>query len=81
MQQSEDAKLEAQFSALKSYIICEISVLVQKIEQISGSLNNLKVKDHRNTDMLESNVSFLQQELRSKDELKKSLIDTQAIAL
>ena len=42
VKQSEDAKLEAQFSALKSYVICGISALVQKIEQISESLNNLK---------------------------------------
>ena len=49
VQQSEDAKLEAQFSALESYVICEISALVQKIEQISESLNNLKQNDNKNT--------------------------------
>ena len=42
VQQSE----ESQFSALKSYVMYEISALVQKIEQISESvnttLNNLK---------------------------------------
>ena len=31
VQQSEDAKLDAQFSALKSYVMCEICALVQKI--------------------------------------------------
>ena len=65
--------------------MCEISALVQKIEQISESfnitLNNLKQNDNRNTDMLENNISFLQQELRSKDELMKSLMDTQAMVL
>ena len=81
VQQSEDAKLEAQFSALKSYVICEISTLVNKIEQISESLNNLKQNDNRNTDMLEYNISFLQQELRSKDELIKSIMDTQTMVL
>ena len=48
MQQSEDAKLEAQFSVLNSYVICGISALAQKIEQ-----------------MLESNISFLQQDERT----------------
>ena len=71
VQQSEDAKLEAQLSALKSYVICEISALVQKIEQISESLNNLKQNDNRNTNMLENNISFIQQELRSMHELIK----------
>ena len=81
VQESEDAKLEAQFPALKSYVICEISTLVNKIEQISESLNNLKKNDNRNTDMLEYNISFLQQELRSKDELIKSIMDTQTMVL
>ena len=31
--------------------------------------------------MLENNISFLQQELRSKDELIKSLMDTETIVL
>ena len=58
--------------------MCEISALVQKIEQISKSdnstLNNLKQNDNRNAgNMLENNISFLQPELWSKDELIKSL--------
>ena len=31
--------------------------------------------------ILENNISFLQQELRSKDELIKSLMDTQTMVL
>ena len=62
-QQSEDvSKLEAQFSALKSYIMCEISTSVQKIEQISESVNttlsNLKQNDNRNTVMLQKYQLF-----------------------
>ena len=58
--------------------MCEISALAQKIEQISKSdnstLNNLKQNDNRNAgNMLENNISFLQPELWSKDELIKSL--------
>ena len=62
----------------KSCVMCEISALVQKIEKISKSdnstLNNLKQNDNRNAgNMLENNISFLQPELWSKDELIKSL--------
>ena len=85
VQQNEDPKLEVQFSALKNYAVCEISALVQKIEQIpervNTTLNKLKQNDNRNTDMLENNISFLQQELRSKNELIKSIMDTQTIVL
>ena len=65
--------------------MCEISTLAQKIEQISENfnttLNNLKQNDDRNADMVEYNISFLQQELRSKDELMKSLMNTQTMVL
>ena len=65
--------------------MCEISPLAQKIEQISENFNttpnNLKQNDDRNTNMVENNISFLQQELRSKDELIKSLMDTQTMIL
>ena len=86
VQQSEDvSKLEAKFSALKSYVMCRISILVQKIEQISENANtmlsNLKQNDNRNTVMLEKNNSFLQKELRSKDGLIKSLMNTETIVL
>ena len=54
--------------------MCEISALAQKIEQISKNFNTtLKKNDDRDTNMVENNVSFLPQELRSKDELIKSL--------
>ena len=47
--------------------MCEIPALAQKIKQISENfntkLNNLKQKDDRNTDVVENNISFLQQEL------------------
>ena len=66
--------------------MCEISDLVQKTEQISKSdnstLNNLKQNDNRNAgNMLENNISFLQPELWSKDELIKSLRETEPMVL
>ena len=86
MQESEDvSKPQAQISALKNSVICEISILVQNVEQILESVNtafsNLKQDDDKNTVMLEKSISFLQQELRSKDEIIKSLMDTQTIVL
>ena len=86
MQESEDvSKPQAQISALKNCVICEISILVQSVEQILESVNtafsNLKQDDDKNTVMLEKSISFLQQELRSKDEIIKSLMDTQTMVL
>ena len=86
MQESEDvSKPRAQISALKNCVIYEISILVQNVEQILESVNtafsNLKQDDDKNTVMLEKSISFLQQELRSKDEIIKSLMDTQTIVL
>ena len=64
--------------------MCEISALAQRIKQFlenfNRALNNLK-QDDRNTDMEKYNISFLQQEVRSKDELIKSLMGTLAIVL
>ena len=86
VQQSEVVlKLGAPFSALKSYVMCKISTLVKKIEQISESVNttlsDLKQNDNGNTRNVGKNISFLQQEPRSKDELIKSLINTQTMVL
>ena len=59
--------------------------ILQNVEQILESVNtafsNLKQDDDKNTVMLEKSISFLQQELRSKDEIIKSLMDTQTIVL
>ena len=63
VQKSEDvSKLETQFSALKSYVMCEISTLVRKIEQISKSVNttlsSVKQNDNRNTVLLQKYQLF-----------------------
>ena len=51
------------------------------LKHVHTMLNNLKQNNNRNTNMLENNVSFLQQELRSTDDLIKSLMDTQTMVL
>lgn len=51
------------------------------MESVNTAFSNLKQDDDKNTVMLEKSISFLQQELRSKDEIIKSLMDTQTIVL
>ena len=50
------SKMEARFSNLKSSVLCEISALGYKIEEISNSVNtalkNFKNKDNKNTGIL-----------------------------
>ena len=50
------------FLRSKSYVMCEIYALVQKIEQNSErfntTFNNLKQNDNRNTDMLRKKSAF-----------------------
>ena len=51
-------KFEAHCSVLKSYVMCKISALVQKLgeilESVNTTFNNLKQNDNRNTDILEN---------------------------
>ena len=44
-------------------------------------LKNLEVSQNSNTDLLKENVEYLKKELNSKDELIKSLVDTQTAIL
>ena len=83
MQESEEvSKPQGQISALKNCVVCEISILVQKVQQILESVNkafsNLKQDYEKNTVVLEKSISFLQQELRLKDEIIKSLMDSES---
>ena len=78
-------KIEAQLSALKSLVNCEISIFDKRLNTFSDTLNhllkNLEVSQNSNTDLLKENVEYLKKELNSKDELIKSLTDTQATIL
>ena len=47
------------------------------LETLNHVLKNLEVSQNSNTDLLKENVEHLKKELNSKDELIKSLIDTQ----
>ena len=72
-------QIEAQLSALKSYVSCEISSLHSKIESIWQSLQvTLKVFQERkkNNEIFHQNMTFLQNELLTKNEVIKPLTET-----
>ena len=77
--------MEAKFSALKAYIDCEISVLNSKVDLFIDSLKETITKieklESNNIEILQENIRFLQKELLAKNNLIKSLMETQTVAL
>ena len=73
-------KIEAQLITTKSYIKCEISNIDQNIQSLYECLNDLKETEKSN-EVLQKNVTFLQNELIRKDEIIKSLLETQTSIL
>ena len=61
---------------MKSYIKCEISNIDQKIKSLYECFNGVKETEKSN-EVLQKNVTFLQNELIRKDEIIKSLLETQ----
>ena len=82
---SQISKIEAQLTALKSYVNCKISSLHWKIESVSQSLHNtLKVFQERETktnEMLHQNTTFIRNEVSTKNEIMKSFTSTQTTIL
>ena len=79
------SKLEDQLSAIKSYVNCEVSILTNKIESISNDfekrINTLLGKEKSKLEILQQNMTLLQNELLSKNEIIKSLIEIQSSIL
>ena len=79
------SKLEAQLPAIKSYVNCEILILTNKIESISNDfekrINTLLGKEKSKLEILQQNMTLLQNELLSKNEIIKSLIEIQSSIL
>ena len=75
------SKLEAQLSAIKSYINCEVSILANKNESISNDfekrITTLLGKEKSKLEILQQNMTLLQNEL-SKNEIIKSPIEIQS---
>ena len=74
-------RVEAELSAIKRHFKCELSTLNIKIEYITpsldGALKNLENQPHKSCSIVEDNLLFLQKELLSKDDIIKSLLETQ----
>ena len=79
------SKLEAQLPPIKSYVNCEIPILTNKIESISNDfekkINTLMGKEKSKLEILQQNMTLLQNELLSKNEIIKSLIEIQSSIL
>ena len=76
-------KTEMQLSVLRSYADCELSTLTSKFDMfpdsLKNALGNLQSRGHENSniDVLQQNIAILLSELRSKDNIIKSLLETQ----
>ena len=77
--------MEAKFFALKGYIDYEISILSGKVDQFIESLKETLTKiekpENNSIEILQENIRFLQKELLAKNDLIKSLMETQTVAL
>ena len=75
-------KIEAQLSVLKSYIDCELFTLTSKIDAFSDSLKNAlanlqkRESNYANTDLVQKNITSLENELKSKDRIIQLLLET-----
>ena len=75
-------KIEAQLSLLKTYVDCELSTLTSKIDAFLDSLKtalaNLQKREsnYANTDLLQQNITSLENELKSKDRIIQLLLET-----
>ena len=74
-------KLEAKISAIKGYLDCKISALSDKTNTLSASidlaLKAIEEKQEKTIQNLEQNIDFLQEELATKNEFIKAIMDTQ----
>ena len=77
--------MEGKFSALKGYIDCEISILNNKVDQfielLKEAITKIEKCESSSIEILQVNIFFLQKEHLAKNELIKSLMETQKIAL
>ena len=75
-------KYEAKILALKSCVQCKLSTLHDKIDRFmeifNKTISNFETKPY---EILQDNIEFLQNELRSKDEIIKTLMETQTAVL
>ena len=70
-------KIEALITTIKSYVSCEISMINAKLTSFSEHIN----KTISNLESLQDNISFPQKKLLMKNEIIKSLSETQTVVL
>ena len=74
-------RLEAEISAWKSHLKCNVSTMNDTIDFLSDVIEN-KVNvvsdQYKNFEMLQGNIKFLQMELKAKNEIINNLLDTQS---
>ena len=74
-------RIEAQMSALKSHMKCELSTMSSKIDSLSEfvntKINNLN-DQQKILETLRENIKLLQVELQTKSDIIKNLLDTQS---
>ena len=74
-------RIEAQMSALKSHMKCELSTVSIKIDPMSefvnAKINNLN-DQQKFIETLRENMKFLQMELQTKNDVIKNLLDKQS---
>ena len=73
-------KAEAQISALKSYVKCEISGLNNKMDSLDERLSHLmdnEISHSKAFELLQKSVTYVQSKQRSKDEISITLLETQ----
>ena len=76
--------MKAKFSTLKDYIDCEILFLNSKvklfIQSLKETITEIEKYEHNNIEVSQENIRFLQQELLTKNDLIKYLMETQIFA-
>ena len=73
------------WSANVSYISCEISMINAKLTSFcvhrNKTISNLNYREEKHLESLQENTSFLKKELLMKNEIIKSLTETQTVVL
>ena len=77
-------KIETLITALKSYISCDISVTNAKLtsftDHINKTISNLNHPEDQHLESLQDNIYIPQEELLMKNEIIKSLTETQTLS-
>ena len=73
--------VEVQVTAIKRYVKCEISSINSKTESLFERLYKMSNTENKALVILQESISFLQKELKFKDKIIKTLIETQTSTL